>query len=57
MYVNVTMEHFREDEEGKMVPDTEKENQREVFEKVFLAKVRSLPRGWCWRTVGRGWWT
>lgn len=40
MYVNVVMEHFREDEEGQMVPDTEKENQREVFEKVFLAKVR-----------------
>lgn len=39
MYVNVVMEHFVADEDGTMVPDTDRENQREVFEKVFLAKV------------------
>eukprot|EP00879_Flechtneria_rotunda_P010808 GHRR01011294.1.p1 GENE.GHRR01011294.1~~GHRR01011294.1.p1 ORF type:complete len:1068 (+),score=370.65 GHRR01011294.1:1153-4356(+) len=37
MYVNVSMTHFRRDEEGLMAPDHDK--PREVFEKVFLAKV------------------
>ena len=38
MYVNVIMEHFVE-LDGEMVPDTDREVQKETFEKVFLAKV------------------
>lgn len=39
MYVTVTMEHYKEDEEGNMVLDEDRENNKEIFEKVFLAKV------------------
>lgn len=37
MYVNISMTHYRPDEDGNMEPDPD--SQREVFEKVFLAKV------------------
>jgi hypothetical protein len=43
MYVNVSLTHYRANEEGEMEPDPEMAENRIVHEKVFLAKVCAQP--------------
>jgi hypothetical protein len=40
MYVNVSVTHYRANEEGEMEPDIEMEGHHSFHDKVFLAKVR-----------------